>query len=172
MNLLSIETSCDETAISIMNFEKAEKMSQEYLAKFKVLSNHVLSQINIHREFGGVFPTLAKREHAKNIVKIFTECLKEANLYKEKEEILEKIDYEFINDNTKIIEENRNYFDCEKVEKIRNLLERESEMFAELIKLIISIEKPDIDAIAITSGPGLAPALWVGINFAKAISIY
>lgn len=87
MNLLSIETSCDETAISIMNFEKKEKESQNGLVKFEVLSNHVLSQINIHREFGGVFPTLAKREHAKNIVKIFTECLKEADLYEEKDNL-------------------------------------------------------------------------------------
>lgn len=170
MNLLSIETSCDETAISIMSFDEKQNINNDI--KFEVLSNHVLSQINIHRPFGGVFPSLAKREHAKNIVKIFIECLKEADLYKEKKEVIEKVNYEFINDNTKLIEGNRNDFDYEKVEKIRNLLEKETEMFSELIKLIISIEKPNIGAIAITSGPGLAPALWVGINFAKAISIY
>lgn len=45
-------------------------------------------------------------------------------------------------------------------------------MFSELVKLILTIEKPNLDAIAVTSGPGLAPALWVGINFAKALSIY
>lgn len=48
-----------------------------------MLSNHVLSQEH-HREFGGVFPSLAKREHAKNIVNIFSNCLKESSLYKEK----------------------------------------------------------------------------------------
>lgn len=145
MKLLSIETSCDETAIAIFDFEKKQKGE----IKFSLLSNHVLSQINIHREFGGVFPSLAKREHAKNIVKIFTECLKEANLYKEKK--------------VKIKES--------KKDKIKNLLERESEMFEELLELASKIEKPNLKAISVTSGPGLAPALWVGINFAKALAI-
>jgi N6-L-threonylcarbamoyladenine synthase len=148
MKLLSIETSCDETAIAIMDFAKVEKEE----IKFNVLSNHILSQINIHREFGGVFPSLAKREHAKNIVKIFTECIKEAGIYKEKNELKDK-------------------FNLEKIEEVRILLEREPEMFTELINLVTIIEKPEIDAIAVTKGPGLAPALWVGINFAKAISI-
>lgn len=146
MNLLAIETSCDETAISIMNFEKEQKENVE----FSLLSNHVLSQINLHREFGGVFPSLAKREHAKNIVKIFIECLKEANLYKEKEI----------------------FFDEEIKEEVKILLEREPEMYEELIALTSKIEKPEIDTLAVTSGPGLAPALWVGINFAKALSIF
>ena len=53
MNLLSIETSCDETAISILNFKKEQDLDEEL--NFSSLSNHVLSQINIHREFGGVF---------------------------------------------------------------------------------------------------------------------
>jgi N6-L-threonylcarbamoyladenine synthase len=152
MNLLAIETSCDETAIAIMNFDKEQNLEKEI--EFKVLSNHVLSQINIHREFGGVFPSLAKREHANNIVKIFIECLKEAGLFveKEKEDWVEKVEG--------------------KKEEIKTLLERESEMFSELEKLFLSIEKPKIDAIAVTAGPGLAPALWVGINFAKALSIF
>ncbi|MEA4910799.1 tRNA N6-adenosine threonylcarbamoyltransferase [bioreactor metagenome] len=145
MNLLAIETSCDETALAIFNFDKKQKKE----IKFSVLSNHVLSQINIHREFGGVFPALAKREHAKNIVQIFEECLKEANLYKEK--------------SVKIRDT--------KKKKIKKLLERESEMCGEILSLAQKIEKPDIDAAAITSGPGLAPALWVGINFAKALNI-
>jgi N6-L-threonylcarbamoyladenine synthase len=148
MKLLSIETSCDETAIAIMDFEKEQKGE----IKFNVLSNHVLSQINIHREFGGVFPMLAKREHAKNIVKIFTECIKESGIYQEKKE-------------------SKDEFNLEKIEEVKILLEREPEMFTELINLVRMIEKPQIDAIAVTKGPGLAPALWVGINFAKAISI-
>lgn len=176
MNLLAIETSCDETAIAIMNFNVppapeggATSSSEAREINFKVLSNHILSQINLHREFGGVFPSLAKREHAKNIVKIFTECLKEADLYKEKDNT------NIINwdqDNEKILQEMKENFDYEKIEKIRTLLEREPEMFSELIKLLLSIEKPNIEAIAVTAGPGLAPALWVGINFAKAISIF
>ncbi|MDQ1282201.1 MAG: N(6)-L-threonylcarbamoyladenine synthase, partial [Patescibacteria group bacterium] len=94
----------------------------------------------------------AKREHAKNIVRIFTECIKEAEIYQEKKELKDE-------------------FNLEKIEEVRILLEREPEMFTELINLVTMIEKPEIDAIAVTKGPGLAPALWVGINFAKAISI-
>ena len=148
MKLIAIETSCDETAIAIMDFENSQKEE----IKFNVLSIHILSQINIHREFGGVFPMLAKREHAKNIVRIFTECIKEAGVYNENKELKDK-------------------FNLEKIEEVRVLLEREPEMFSELMKLVTMIEKPNIDAIAVTKGPGLAPALWVGINFAKAISI-
>ncbi len=134
MKLLSIETSCDETALTIFDFSSQQDIKN---IKFKVLTNHVLSQINIHREFGGVFPMLAKREHAKNIVKIFIECLKETNLYKETE----------------------NNFEKEKVNKVKILLERELEMFEELIHNLEKIEKPDLEAIAVTMGPGLAPAL-------------
>jgi N6-L-threonylcarbamoyladenine synthase len=136
--------------IAVLSFEKEQKAEVE----FEVLSNNVLSQINIHREFGGVFPMLAKREHAKNIVKIFEESLKEAGLYKEKES------------------QTHTSLETEKTEKIRTLLERESEMFSEIIKLTLKIEKPDLEALSVTAGPGLAPALWVGINFTKALSIY
>lgn len=166
MNLLAIETSCDETAIAIMNFDKEQNLEKEI--RFSVLSNHVLSQINIHREFGGVFPSLAKREHANNIVKIFIECLREAGLYVEKENI--NIDWN--QDNEKMISEMKEKYNYENIEKVRELLEREPEMYSELMKLVFSIEKPNIDAIAVTAGPGLAPALWVGINFAKALSIF
>ena len=166
MKLLAIETSCDETAIAIMDFDKKQNPEKEI--KFEVLSNHVLSQINIHREFGGVFPAVAKREHAKNIVNIFKESLKEADLYKEKENI--NIDWN--QDNEKIFSEMKDKFDYKKIEEIRILLEREPEMFSELAKLLTNTEKPDLDSIAVTAGPGLAPALWVGINFAKALSIF
>lgn len=170
MKLIAIETSCDETAIAIMDFAKVEKEE----IKFNILSNHILSQINIHREFGGVFPMLAKREHAKNIVRIFTECIKEAGLYNEKKELrqaqlTQNINWEETPEN--IQKELKDKFNLEKIEEVRVLLEREPEMFSELMKLVVMIEKPEIDAIAVTKGPGLAPALWVGINFAKAISI-
>ncbi|HQT82680.1 MAG TPA: tRNA (adenosine(37)-N6)-threonylcarbamoyltransferase complex transferase subunit TsaD, partial [Candidatus Paceibacterota bacterium] len=60
MKVLAIETSCDETAIAIVEAEGDEQSAQ-----FRVLGNALLSQIDIHREYGGVFPALAKREHAK-----------------------------------------------------------------------------------------------------------
>jgi len=50
------------------------------------------------------------------------------------------------------------------------ILERESSLIDNFLSLIPSIKVPKIDLIAVTNGPGLEPALWVGINFAKALS--
>ncbi len=71
MKLLSIETSCDDTCISI--FEVKGGATQ---ASFKVLANVSNSQINIHIPYGGVYPVLAKREHAKNLPILLEEALK------------------------------------------------------------------------------------------------
>lgn len=60
--ILAIETSCDETAISIVECDGGIKSP-----KFKILENLISSQIAIHRPFGGVVPNLAKREHLKNL---------------------------------------------------------------------------------------------------------
>lgn len=63
MVILGIETSCDETALSLV--EASGSLTP--WPKFKVLKNLVSSQIDVHREFGGVVPNLAKREHLKNL---------------------------------------------------------------------------------------------------------
>src|SRR3989344_3952801 len=107
MKILAIETSCDETAIAILECTGDEKS-----AKFTVLGNALLSQVEIHKEYGGVVPMLAKREHQKNLPHILNEALEKAN-----------------------------------------------------------VPLQDIDAVAVTAGPGLEPALWVGINFAKALAL-
>jgi len=78
--------------------------------RFKVLKNIVSSQIEVHRPYGGVFPTLAKREHIKNLPLVLDDL---------------------------------------------GLSE-------------LDIEK--LDAIAVTVGPGLEPALWTGINFAEKLA--
>ena len=57
MIILSIETSCDETAVSVI-----EAIGDFPNAKYDLLGNALFSQIDIHREYGGVFPALAKRE--------------------------------------------------------------------------------------------------------------
>ncbi|MBD1164870.1 tRNA (adenosine(37)-N6)-threonylcarbamoyltransferase complex transferase subunit TsaD [Pelagibacterales bacterium SAG-MED13] len=57
--ILGIETSCDETAASII--------TENNQGKPIVLSNIVLSQIDVHKEFGGVVPELAARSHMENI---------------------------------------------------------------------------------------------------------
>ena len=104
MKILSIETSCDETGISILEV-KGSKNPQ-----FKVLANSLNSQIKIHAQYGGVFPALAKREHQKNLPILLEKTLLKAKL------------------NNKI---------------------------------------KSVNLIAVTSGPGLEPALWTGIVFAK-----
>nr|MBA3550689.1 tRNA (adenosine(37)-N6)-threonylcarbamoyltransferase complex transferase subunit TsaD [Patescibacteria group bacterium] len=58
----------------------------------------------------------------------------------------------------------------QKKEKIKIILGREQDLFDSLIELLNSIEKPRIDLISVTAGPGLEPALWVGITFAQALS--
>ncbi|MFA6300786.1 MAG: tRNA (adenosine(37)-N6)-threonylcarbamoyltransferase complex transferase subunit TsaD [Candidatus Paceibacterota bacterium] len=77
MKILSIETSCDDTGISII---EAKGGIED--ASFKVLANNVSSQIDIHIPYGGVFPALAKREHIKNLPIILEKTLKEAKLNK------------------------------------------------------------------------------------------
>lgn len=144
MKILAIETSCDETAVSVI-----EASGDHVAAHFSVLGNALLSQIELHREYGGVFPTLAKREHAKNLVPIARAALTEASMLQS--------NYCDLNEETE--------------KKIEELLEREPEMTSQFIEFVKENEVPDIDAIAVTAGPGLEPALWVGINFAKALSI-
>ncbi len=78
--------------------------------RFEVIANALLSQIHLHKEYGGVYPMLAKREHIKNLPVLLDKVLREANE---------------------------------------------------------SVENPNIDCIAVTAGPGLEPALWTGIEFAK-----
>jgi len=75
MIILAIETSCDDTCISIVKC-KAQKAKAE--ADFKILANLVSSQAEIHRKYGGVYPTLAKREHQKNLPTVLKKALKKA----------------------------------------------------------------------------------------------
>ena len=76
MKILGIETSCDETGVCIIETKESEGG-----AILTVLGNQLYSQVAKHKEFGGVFPMLAKREHAKNLVPLLEKCLKEAGLF-------------------------------------------------------------------------------------------
>ena len=62
MRILAIETSCDETALALVECSGGLAAPQ-----FKVLKDVVTSQIAVHKPFGGVVPNLAKREHIKNL---------------------------------------------------------------------------------------------------------
>src|SRR3954465_1689852 len=66
--VMGIETSCDETAVSIV------KNGRE------IVSNIVASQIESHKRFGGVVPEIASRHHVEQITIVLEEALKEANL--------------------------------------------------------------------------------------------
>ena len=68
MNILGIETSCDETAMAIINEKK------------EILSHIVVSQIDIHKEFGGVVPEVAARNHLDVIDNVFNLLLDKANI--------------------------------------------------------------------------------------------
>src|SRR3989338_8355679 len=80
MKILAIETSCDETAIAVLESRLPARQANGSTSEplFKILSNQVLSQIKIHKKFGGVVPNLAMREHRKNLPIILKRALKEA----------------------------------------------------------------------------------------------
>lgn len=103
MKVLSIETSCDETAAAIIDWQNNQAT---------VLANTVSSQASLHAKWGGVVPDLASREHIKNIVPVVEETLDRAKL-----------------------------------------------------------SPADLDLIAVTEGPGLMPALVIGVSAAKLLAL-
>ncbi len=106
MTILGIETSCDETAVAVLDIKNPNNIT--------VRANIVSSQVKLHAKFGGVVPSLAAREHTKNIRRVFDLALKTAG--------------------------------------IRDF-------------------KKEVDLIAVTHGPGLGPALLIGIAFAKSVAM-
>ena len=142
MKVLGIETSCDETAVCLIEAEGDFGPTFSW----KMLGNALLSQAKLHEQYGGVFPNLAKREHAKNLVPLLSQCLPKLPL-------------------------SHVGFTKPNIENLRKILEREPELLDQLIPLLEQHGRPDVDVITVTYGPGLEPALWVGINFAKALSL-
>ncbi|MCX7832215.1 MAG: tRNA (adenosine(37)-N6)-threonylcarbamoyltransferase complex transferase subunit TsaD [Actinobacteria bacterium] len=66
--VLAIETSCDETAAAVVDFN------------YNVLSNIVASQVEYHRKFGGVVPEIASRKHVENINFVVDSALEKAGV--------------------------------------------------------------------------------------------
>lgn len=145
MRILSIETSCDETAIAVLDAD----LKGGTASRFAVLGNALLSQIDIHKEYGGVFPAVAKREHVKHLVPVLRQAFTQAGLTVEATQEVS----------------------AELRQRITELLVREEGLAEQLLALATTVEPPTLDAIAVTHGPGLEPALWVGVNFAKALSM-
>ncbi len=75
MITLGIETSCDETALCLL-----ESHENEGILEYRILGNIVHSQIDVHKEYGGVFPMLAKREHIKNLPILYEKVLKDSGI--------------------------------------------------------------------------------------------
>ncbi len=145
MIILSIETSCDETAVSIL-----EATGDFPHASYKILGNALFSQIDIHREYGGVFPAVAKREHAKTLVPMLTKALGDAGMLTVQKSKLSQ----------------------EQTEELHSILHREEGLGDALVDFFESHTVPNIDLIAVTTGPGLEPTLWVGMSFARALSYF
>ena len=68
MKILSIETSCDETSVAVVEDGR------------KVLTNRIYSQIDIHKKYGGVVPEIASRNHVVKLPYIIEEALEESGL--------------------------------------------------------------------------------------------
>ncbi len=143
MKILSIESSADETSVSIIDAQGDFPQ-----ATYEVLGNALHSQVELHTQYGGIFPAMAKREHAKAVVPLLKRALEEAELFTEE----------------------KNELNQQQTEVLFELLTREPGLAETLSAFFESCERPDIDLIAVTSGPGLEPALWVGVNFAKALA--
>ncbi len=135
MKILSIETSCDDTGISILEAKGGIKNPRPNAsggqASFNVLADSLASQVKIHAQYGGVFPMMAKREHIKNLPILFEKTLKKAGF---------------------------------KSPQGKTFLNSQGLAFSRFEK------NPGIDLIAVTSGPGLEPALWTGIVFAQELA--
>jgi N6-L-threonylcarbamoyladenine synthase len=100
IRILGIETSCDETAASVVEDGRL------------ILSSIVASQVDLHAQFGGVFPEVASRQHIKTIYPVIEQALHQAHM-----------------------------------------------------------SLSDLDAIAVTRGPGLPGSLVVGMNTAKGLAL-
>ncbi len=73
-NIIAFDTSCDDTSVAVLQGRK-------------ILSSEVSSQVEIHSQWGGVVPDIARREHEKNIPLVYEEALRKSKL------TMEDIDY-------------------------------------------------------------------------------
>ena len=122
MKILGIETSCDDTCISIIKDNK-------------ILSNLVSSQEQIHAQYGGVFPSLAKREHQATIVPLLIKGLKQSKSL------------------IKVVPDDK------KIKKVKKILERNPELFNNLEPFLEKYKIKNIDKYRILMLPQFIPAI-------------
>lgn len=144
--ILSIDTSCDETACAITEGQK-------------VISNVIYSQVLIHKKWGGVVPSLAKRAHEERIDFVVEETLRKFVRHYQKNFKSKLASH---NDGTEYFS-----FSLENQGAKKNILAQThaSENF------FVRDAFKYIDFIAVTQGPGLAMALEVGMKKAKELAL-
>lgn len=140
MKILAIETSCDETAVTVLDGNGGAED-----ATLTILGNSLYSQAPLHSPYGGVYPNLAKREHQINLAPLTASALKEAGLLWEEQGLLKNAE-----------------------EALTDL--RDPAFIESVKQFLYKYGKPEVDMIAVTKGPGLEPALWTGITFATALA--
>ena len=143
MLILSIESSADETGVSLLEVE-----GEFPHATYTIHGSALSSQMKEHNKWGGIVPSIAKREHAKYFPILLEEAVSEADMLDEHSSDLSETDKA----------------------QLHTLLDREEGLADALIEFFAKYSLPKIDLIAVTNGPGLAPALWVGVSFAKALA--
>jgi len=153
MKILAIETSCDETAIAIL------KALNQRGPNFEILSNIIASQVRIHRKYGGVYPSLARREHEKNLIPVLERALEQSKM-------LRKIR------NPKSEIRNKSQILNSKFQTLKEILKKDKKLLKNLKNFLLKYKMPRIDLIGVTIGPGLEPCLWTGVNFAKALAFW
>jgi N6-L-threonylcarbamoyladenine synthase len=159
MKILGIETSCDDTCAAIIEAESIKKTGERVPFfdfnedSFKLLSNVISSQIKVHKKYGGVFPSLAKREHQKNLATVIAKAIKTGKIKNDKRK--------------KSPEEIK-----QKEKELKNIFTKDDGFLKSVLSFLKKTNKPQIDALAVTTGPGLEPSLWQGINFARALSLW
>lgn len=142
MRILSIETSCDETAISLL------EITGEFPdIQVQVIDSKLASQVAAHQEYGGVYPSLAKRLHARNFPVLLEQIVKNN----------EETAHPDINASQK--------------KQIQEWLTRHDGLADKIFTLVKKHGITRVDAVAVTVGPGLEPALWVGINIARSLAL-
>ncbi len=148
MRILAIETSCDETSMALVDMG----INDSSQINMTIHGHFTASQAQYHAQFGGVFPAMAKLEHIKACLPLTHTIFAESKISIPEDK--------WININLNV----------DQIENINKILHREIELASGLVQFCKTESFPKIDLIAVTNGPGLEPALYVGINFARALS--
>ncbi len=145
VNILAIETSCDETAAAVLRVDLKSKQPH-----FDTLSSVVKSQIKIHSKFGGVVPEVAARAHVASIRPVVEKALADARA-------------SLITSTKGGPAYGGNPLSLTKStpDPIRLRIRYQGSRINPLL---------GVDYIAVTAGPGLIMSLLVGVEFAKALS--